>query len=158
MNISLRIIAVVWLLCFCTKGKRRYSRLGYIDVLQIVGREKKTILWYKRWGCAVSLICCKEANILLLKEKVIYEALANKVDIDIVSFIAFAENLINIRDRQIYTIWNLKDNINLPYTDGFFKNKPHKNPKKIATDIKKYYWIAAKKYNVCNYWLETSNI
>lgn len=50
-------------------------------------------------GCVVSLICCKEANIILLKEEMIDVALANKVDLDIISFIAFAANLINIRDR-----------------------------------------------------------
>lgn len=52
----------------------------------------------------------------------IYVALASKVDTDIVSFIAFVANLINIADRKIYTIGNLKENDNLPYIDGSFKN------------------------------------
>lgn len=72
-------------------------------------------------GCVVSLICCKETNILLLKEKMIYVALASKVGTDIVSFIAFAPNLINIADRKIHTIGNLKENNNLPNIDGSFK-------------------------------------
>lgn len=52
----------------------------------------------------------------------IYVALASKVDTDIVSFIAFVPNLINIADRKIYIIGNLKENDNLPYIDGSFKN------------------------------------
>lgn len=46
----------------------------------------------------------------------IYVALVNKVDRDIVSFIAFAANLINIGGRQIYTIGNLKES-----SLGFFR-------------------------------------
>lgn len=51
----------------------------------------------------------------------IYVALASKVDTDIVSFIAFAPNLINIADRKIHTIGNLKENNSLPNIDGSFK-------------------------------------